>query len=493
MRLTGEKLPLKPMGRRSNPWRVLLYLALIAGGVLITRLVETGRVKRPLSPTPIPTRSSRSFSEEGKAFFSAGDMNSAIEAFGRAVDVEPDNGRLWAELARIQTYSSELETNYERRRIKLDAAITSIDRAVILAPEDGFVHAVKAFVYDWSAIARETDLERTQLLNEAEIAAFQAIEFDPDDPLSLAYRAEILTDQQEWAQALDLAEQAVGAIEGRVGQYGDLAMDIYRVYGTVLENLGLYRSAIEQYSNAAAITPNLTFLYLRIGVNYRQLFEFETALDNFNLAAQINAQLNPELQDQDPVPYIAIGKTYTQQGEFFAAALNMARAVAINPTDPDLYGRLGIVYYKARNYESAIPVLHCAVEGCSQAESTAILCDLGYADCTTPGATQGTDVVGLVLAPSSVEYYYTYASALAYYSGTEIASNGCSMAETIHEELLSQFSLDAIVTAIVAENRTICRETAVAPLESESENPAMEEPSTEGSSADGTSTDGSAP
>jgi tetratricopeptide (TPR) repeat protein len=479
MRLTGEKLPLKPMGRRSNPWRILIYLALIAGGVLLTRMVETGRVKRPLSPTPVPTRSSRSFSEEGKAFFSAGDMGSAIEAFEQAVNVDPDNGRLWAELARIQTYSSELETNYERRRIKLDAAITSIDLAAVLAPEDSFVHAVKAFVYDWSAIARETDVERNQLLNEAEIAAFQASEFDPEDPLSIAYRAEILTDQQEWAQALDLAEQAVGVIEGRVDQYGDLAMDIYRVYGTVLESLGLYRSAIEQYARAAAITPNLTFLYLRIGVNYRELFEFDKALENFNLAAQINAQLNAELQDQDPVPYIAIGKTYSQQGEFFAAAINMARALAINPTDPDLYGRLGIVYYKARNYESAIPVLHCAVEGCGQEESTAILCDLGYADCTTPGENGGSSVVGLLLAPSSVEYYYTYASALAYYSGTEIAPNGCSMAELIHEDLLSQFGVDAIVTAIVAENRTICRESAALPITGGSENPAMEETSTE--------------
>jgi tetratricopeptide (TPR) repeat protein len=408
-------------------------------------------------------------------------MGRAIDAFENAVIVDPDNGRLWAELARIQTYSSELETNYELRRIQLDDAITSIDRAVILSPEDGFVFAVRAFVYDWSALARETQGERDQLLNEAEIAAFQASELDPDDPLSLAYRAEILTDKQEWAQALDLAEQAVGAIEGDLEQYGDLAMDIYRVYGTVLESLGLYRSAIEQYEKAANITPNLTFLYLRIGVNYRELFEFDTALEYFNLAAQINAQLNTELQDQDPVPYIAIGKTYTQQGEFFAAALNMARAVAINPTDPDLYGRLGIVYYKARNYESAIPVLHCAVEGCSQAESTAILCDLGYADCTATGendAMQGSAVVGLELAGSSVEYYYTYASALAFYSGTAIALSGCSQAETLHQELLSAFSADAIVSGIVFENRAICSGVGIEPIEAESEEPLMSETTT---------------
>lgn len=386
-------------------------------------------------------------------------MDAAIDAYESAVAVDPTNGRLWAELARIQAYSSELETNYERRRQKLDDAIASVDRVAILAPDDSFGYAIRAFVYDWAALAQETTSERNRLLNEAEISAFKANELSPNDPLALAYRAEILTDKQEWAQALDLAEQAALQIDLQSEAFADLGMDIYRVYGTVLESLGLYRRAIEEYEKAVSITPNLTFLYLKIGVNYRELFEYDKALEFFNLAARINEQNNPELQDQDPVPYIAIGKTYSQQGEFFAAALNMSRAVAINPSDPDLYGRLGIVYYKARNYESAIPVLRCAVEGCSEAESTAILCDLGYSDCdsvTTPGTMGGRNVQGLELANSSVEYYYTYASALAFYSGTDVAPNGCSEADHFHQQLLDLFTLDPIVIGIVDENRAIC-------------------------------------
>jgi tetratricopeptide (TPR) repeat protein len=298
------------------------------------------------------------------------------------------------------------------------------------------------------------------------LAVVRANELSPEHPLILAYHAEILTDQQKWAQALDKVELAVAGIDQIEDELGDLRMDVYRVYGTVLENLGLYRRAIEEYERAASITPNLTFLYLRIGVNYRELLNYNKALEYFGLAAQINAQLNIDLSDQDPVPYIAIGKTYSQQGEFFAAALNMARAVAINPTDPDLYGRLGIVYYKARNYESAIPVLECAVVGCNQDHSTEILCEMGYAECG-PGAGEseidGSQVQGLHLSTSSLEYYYTYASALAFYSGTEQAPNGCAQAEVIHLELLSQFTGDPIVMGIVDENREIC--TSVGPSE----------------------------
>ncbi len=459
MRLTGEKLPLKPGGQRSNPWRILVYIVLIASGILLTRLVEAGRVKPLLLPTPFPTRTANSYVEQGSAYFSAGDLNGAIEAYEMAAKLEPANGRILAELARIQTYSSELTTNYQDRKARLEGAMASIDQAVALSPDDSFVHAIRALVYDWAAAAQDSISERNQFLNQAETSAVRANQLDPEDPLTLAYYAEVLTDQQKWAQALDLAESAVEQAEGRSDEMGDTRMDVYRVYATVLESIGLYRRAIEEYEKAAAITPNLTFLYLRIGVNYRELLDYDKALEYFNRAAQINSQLTDDPSKQDPVPYIAIGKTYLQQGEFFVAALNMARALAINPSDPDMYGQLGIVYYKARNYESAIPVLHCAVEGCSAEESQAVLCELGYAECgqdATEGSFVGQNVSGLQLASGSLEYYYTYASALAYYSGTDIAPSGCRDAERIHEELLRVFGTDTIVRDIVEENQNIC-------------------------------------
>jgi tetratricopeptide (TPR) repeat protein len=474
MRLTGEKLPFRPSGRKSNPIRVLIYIGLIAGGILLTRMVEVGRVKPLLSPTPVPTRTANSFAEQGKAFFSAGDMDAAILAYESAVLEEPNNGLLWAELARIQTYSSELETNYELRSNRLDGAITSIDRAIIVQPDEPIINAIQAFVYDWAASAIDERSEKEKLLNDAELAIVRANELSPEHPIILAYHAEILTDQQKWAQALDKIELAVARIDQVEATLGEMRMDVYRVYGTVLENLGLYRRAIEEYERAASITPNLTFLYLRIGVNYRELLDYDKALEYFGLAAQINSQLNAELDQQDPVPYIAIGKTYSQQGEFFAAALNMARAVAINPSDPDLYGRLGIVYYKARNYESAIPVLECAVEGCTQARSTEILCDLGYAVCE-PGSGEsevnGQQVDGLLLSNSTLEYYYTYASALAFYSGTDQAPNGCAQAEVLHQQLLGQFTGDLIVMGIVDENREICSSVGPVGIEPTPESP----------------------
>jgi hypothetical protein len=90
---------------------------------------------------------------------------------------------------------------------------------------------------------------------------------------------------------------------------------------------------------------------------------------------------------------------------------------------------------------------------------------LGYAVCE-PGAGEsevnGQQVDGLLLSVNSQEYYYTYAAALAFYSGTDQAPNGCSQAEALHLELLAQFPGDPIVSGIVDENREIC--SSVGPL-----------------------------
>ncbi len=454
--LRGERLRLSREGRRDNPWRILLYLVFIFAGVLIVRLRETGRVQPLFAPTPIPTRTAFSYAEEGAAQFSAGDLAKAISAYQQATSLAPDDARVWAELTRVQTYSSELRTSHEEKRIRMADARRSADRAVEANPDDGVAWAIRALVYDWSAALEAPDSpQKEAFLREADASVNQASRLDPGSPLVVAVQAEVALDQLNFVRALDLAAQAAQAVVSEPDY--PWSMDVHRIYGTVLESNGLYRQAIEEYARAAEFSPNLTFLYLRIGTNYRQLRDIDRALENFARAAQINEQLKIE----DPVPYLAIGKTYLQQGEFFIAARNMERALVIDPSDPDLYGRLGIVYFKARNYESAIPVLKCAVLGCGPEESGRILCPLEVYGCDpddpeTNAASYGEPVSGLALGPSTVEYYYTYGSALTFYAGSEDYPDACQKAERVFQELMAVFGEDAIVKGIVAEGRAVC-------------------------------------
>lgn len=461
MRLTGDRLRLSQDGPRDQPVRIVIYLGLIAAGVSVLWMLRTERIRPLFTPPPTPTRTRLSYAEAGAAYFSAGDLKSAIAAYQTGVQVYPIDARLWAELGRVQTYFSALQTTAEQRRALLAEARQAADRAVELAPDDAFPHAIRALVYDWSASAEAVirgPNRREEFLTVAQTSATRALQLEPGNPLALAFAAEVLIDQQSFAQAIDLASQAVS----RADPQDPYSMDIHRVYGTVLESNGQYRLAIEEYSAAAAIAPNFTYLYLLIGANYRRLQEIDRALEFFDRAARINTQL----KIQDPTPYLAIGRTYLQQGEFFVAARNIERALAIDPANPDIYGRLGLVFFRARNYESAVVVLECAVDGCPAEVSRRVLCEFVYGcDPESAEAQQyGTDVPGLELNDDTLEYYYTYGSVLVYFRTEPSRPEACQDSERVFSLLLAAYGDDPVVAGIARESRALCTATSSTPV-----------------------------
>jgi tetratricopeptide (TPR) repeat protein len=479
MQLRGENLRMSDR-RGPNPWRIGFLLALITVGVLLLRLQETGQVQPLFLATPTATRTSQSFAEEAETQFSAGNLRSAVIAYQSAVQRQESSPQLWAQLARIQTYYSALQASQDQRLARLAEARQSIDQATDLAADNSFVQAIRALVYDWSAgeIQRDNPSLFEQYIKEANEAAVRATQLDRTSVIARAFRAEVLVDQGEYVQAFDLAKQAAEDADADPSVGNDARVDAYRVYGLVLENNGQYRSAIEEYQKAIEINPNLTFLYLKVGQNYRVLAGgaiaqavrdqlIEQALAAFDRAAKINEQN----KISDPIPYLAIGRTYLQEGEFFVAARNVERAVTLDPGNPQLYGFLGIVYYKGRNYESALPVLECAVDGCTAEESGNLMCnDLQILLCDQGSnvASYGSAVPGMRLGSDSLEYYYTYASALAYLDQPP-ENDYCPRAEQIFRQLMTAYGDDPIVSQIVIENRRICSSSAASSASAPSE------------------------
>jgi tetratricopeptide (TPR) repeat protein len=403
--------PRRPIFNRkaeSSVYRMFFWALLILGGIWLILQMQRGYIKSPFAAPPPPTRTSTSYSLEGDAQFTAGDLDKAIAAYQEAVRVDPADGQAWASLARTQTYSSALQTTDVERGARLADALESARKATEVAPDDSTAHAILAFALDWNAAPGLVDETQLQAyLTEADQEAIRALQLDATNTLALAFYAEILVDEQKWTQAEQYIKQAVSRDPS--------LMDVHRVYAYVLESLGEYNLAIQEYDKAIAITPKLTFLYLRAGANYRQLgFKslndvsqkqlFENSLTYFAKAASIN----DELQIKDPTPYLSIAKTYSQEGEYFIAARNVQRALEFQPDNADFYGQLGFIYFKSRNYEGSIPALECAVVGCSGEDS-----------CTGRGL-DGCDeqhppvnVVGLPLTLGSVDYYQVYFSVLA--------------------------------------------------------------------------------
>ncbi len=426
----------------SNVYRIFFWIVLILVSLGLIRGVNAGQVRSPFEPTPTPTRVAQSYALEAESYFNAGNLDAAIQSYGDAVRVDPNNGAVWAKLARIQVYSSSLLTTDAERRQRLQEALESANQAVAVSPDDSTAHAVRAFVLNWNAgqafvEGRAADGQRQ--LVEAEQEAVRALQLDQTNTLALAYYAEILVDQQKWNQGEQYIRQAV--------ERGENLMDVHRVYAYVSESLGQYRQAIEEYDRAIAITPNLTFLHIRAGAIYRHLKDYARSLEYFDRAAKINAQN----QVNNPAPYVSISKTYSQTGDFFAAARNIQKAITYNPTSADLYGQLGVIYFKSRNYEGSIPILACTIYGCTAQQT----CEARYArDCDPAYGEVGADIAGLPLTNSSVVYYYTYGSVLAALSRPQ--DNKCAEAVTILNQVAAAFADQPNIVRIAADGLSIC-------------------------------------
>lgn len=411
--------PRRPLFNRkshsNNVYRMFLWVVMILGGVWILQQVDKGEIKPLFEATATPTRAPQSYILEGDASFSAGKVEAAIIAYREALKVDPNNAEIWAKLARIQTYSSAFLITNADIKARLSEALESATKAVELAPENSTAHAIRAFTLDWNASDSFYTSEEVQdFLIQAEQEVLTAQQLDNKNPLALAYYAEILVDQDKWNQA--------ELIMNQVFELPDASqwMDVYRVNAYVLETLGYYNLAISEYEKAVALEPNFTFLYIRIGGNYRTLaYEkaitqgeeaarpvYEQSLEYFDKAVKINEQIGVK----DPGPHLSIARTYSQLGEFFIAARNVQTALEYEPTNADIYGQLGIIYFRSRNYEGSIYSLACAIYGCSGEDSCL---GRGLDKCYPKLNENPVDVQGLPISSRTIVYYYTYGSVLA--------------------------------------------------------------------------------
>ncbi len=457
--------PRRPLFNRkpqSNIYRMFLWVVMILGGVWLLQQINQGKIRPLLESTPTPTRAPESYILEGDANFTAGNLNAAITAYQEALRQDPNNAQIWAKLARIQTYSSAFLITNEEKKARLLEALASADKAVGLAQEDSTAHAIRALVLDWNANSNfYTNKEVQDFLAQADQQALIAQQLDPTNTLALAYYAEILVDEQKWNQAELIIKQALERPDA--SQW----MDVYRINAYVLETLGQYNLAIGEYEKAIAIEPNFTFLYLRIGANYRVLASeiqntesarpvYEQSLEYFDKAAKINEQIGVN----DPGPYLSISRTYSQLGEFFIAAKNVQKALSYEPNNADIYGQLGIIYFRSRNYEGSIDTLKCAIYGCS-GEASCI--GRGLDKCYPNLGENPVEVQGLPISPNTIVYYYTYGSVLAALSRP--SANRCDEAMKTMQEVRTELDSNPddyadgrdVIISIVEAGEEICQ------------------------------------
>lgn len=412
MYLSGSNWNMRKKRRRSNPWRVLFLLLLIAGAVYFERVIVP-TIPPPFIPTPTPTRSPASFVLEAESFYQAGKLTQAADSYRKAIEVDPLEPEFFINLARIQVLSGDYV-----------GAEESASNAALIEQDSALAVAVYGWVLDFRAFEESDPEQRQTLLIEALQKLESAVEMDPNSALIQAFYAEVLVDYdiQRYEEALDAAELAV--------QLDPNLMETHRALGYVWESTGTYDRALNSYQSALRIQSNLPMLYISIGNMYQALDDVDSAVDSYLRAVALDPT------NSDPLNRIALAKA--RVGKYGEASQYAADAVEKDPTNPRLHGNLGRMYYKNNENDKAIAELRLAIQG---------------------GLTEdGIVVTGLPISDDVrvIEYYYTYGLALA-------IDGQCDLAGQIFEQLLRLRPDDELVVANAEEGLIICGEIEPTP------------------------------
>lgn len=314
--------------RASSAIRVLFLLLLISAGIYVYAMIRQEQIRSPFIPTdvpPTPTRSALSYAMEAESLYQQGRLAEATALYEQAVALEPNNVLFYIPLVRLLTIGG--------RTVE---AVRLGQKATEMAPENARAWAVLGMAYDWNGD-----------VPQAIDACRRAIEFDPTYAEAYAYLAEAYADAGRWFEATDAAQTAL--------QLDDRSVDAHRNYGYVLENQGNYWLAVEEYEKALEIHPNLAYIHITLGRNYRDgLGNYEKAIEHFQRAT--------EIEPDSAQAFSELGWTYHEAGEFERAETYLERATEADPQYGPAFGRLAINYWDRRNYEEAIPNFERVIE-----------------------------------------------------------------------------------------------------------------------------------
>jgi tetratricopeptide (TPR) repeat protein len=414
MYLSGSHPDLRRRARRSNPRRIFFFITLIAAGLFLFVLQRQGTVKPLFIPTPTATRNPISFADEGAAQFAAGNLKQAIVAYTKAAETDPKNVDYKVALARTQIYSGQYAD-----------ALVNAQNALLVAPNSAKSNAIYAWALDWIGD-----------LDAAQAAATKAIALDSNYAPANAYYAEILLDQGQWDQGSNYAEMAL--------RLDPNLLEARRAMGYAYEVQGDYEQAIQYYKSALEINPNLATLYIKLGVMYRSgLQDPEQAIIYFSKANALDIE-NVE-------PYLYLSRTYYQIDKIGTAIQYLQEALTHDPTNPRVHGELGVLLFKRKNYEGALPELKLAVFGGS-------LTDEEGQEVKDKNGNPVT-VQGLELSNLSLAYYYTLGNLRAF-NATSASPESCGSnpddAPTLLRLALNFAPDDPTVQGSYADSMAIC-------------------------------------
>ncbi|MBT9169496.1 MAG: TPR repeat-containing protein YrrB [Syntrophomonadaceae bacterium] len=124
--------------------------------------------------------------------------------------------------------------------------------------------------------------------------------------------------------------------------------------GVAYYNKGQYDRAIEDYNKAIALSPNIAETYSNRGIAYVKKGQHDRAIKDFNKAIALNPNIAGAYSNR--------GGAYVKKGQHDRAIKDFNKAIALNPNDASAYTNRGVAYYEKGNMGRAISDLQKACD-----------------------------------------------------------------------------------------------------------------------------------
>ncbi len=407
MYLNGSKWSVgKKSRRRSNPWRIIVLVALI-GAALYFNQVVVPTVPPLFMPTYTPTRSPESFIVDAEQLASEGKTVLSVQAYREAIKANPKNASVYLAAAKLLIQTKEYQE-----------ALQMTENALLLNPNNSTAHALRGHILGYMGEYAK-----------AQDSIAMALEKDPNNGVAQAYLAIILIlyNDASGRTEVGLMDRAIEASRQALALNG-AAVESHFARGLVLEYTQNHAEALQEFMQAVNMEPNNAEYHMALGRVYNNVQQPDKAIEEFNKANTLNPA------DPDPDTYIS--RTYFGQGEFTKAFQYGEQAAKDDPADPYMHGNLGLVLFRMRDYEQALLQLTLAIKG---------------------GLTEeGVTVQGLPIDRGRIsEYYSNYGLSLARLNMCNEALQVSRLInDSIPDEVIAVANAEAIVE-ICAENARV--------------------------------------
>jgi tetratricopeptide (TPR) repeat protein len=120
---------------------------------------------------------------------------------------------------------------------------------------------------------------------------------------------------------------------------------IYKELASLYLNKGRHQKAIDLYKKALNVNPGSSQAWYKLGRTYIELKDYQKAIDCYRQVLEIDPGSIIVLND--------LGWAYEVIGDYQKSIEYFKRYLKFNPNDPEVYFKLGIVYFEAKNAAKA--------------------------------------------------------------------------------------------------------------------------------------------